>query len=172
LFWGSNALSAFPFATWIFYPVAGFCFGEILIRQENKAVFYKRVFMIFGGFLFILILSCHVFSINSGLMSEVSYYHHTFFSNLLFTSFVLVWICILFYLEKFIPMLVQNVLRRWSLNVNSIYMIHWAVISIIGMITGFGKLNFLYFTATLFFVVIASDFIVIYLKRLRGKTLQ
>ena len=162
LFWGSNELSAFPFTTWIFYPVAGFYFGEILMRQENKAVFYKKIFLVFTTLLCLLIVIAYKFSISSGLMTEVSYYHHTLFSNMLFTSFVLVWISILFYIKKFIPVLVQNVLKRWSLNVNSIYIIHWIIISIVGSTIGFYKLDLLYAIIVLIFTIGISDYISIY----------
>ncbi|MDF3001810.1 MAG: hypothetical protein K0Q48_1929, partial [Bacillota bacterium] len=33
LLWGTSDLSSFPFLTWIFYPVAGYLFGQYLIRQ-------------------------------------------------------------------------------------------------------------------------------------------
>lgn len=95
-------------------------------------------------------------------MTEVSYYHHTLFSNMLFTSFVLVWISILFYIKKFIPVLVQNVLKRWSLNVNSIYIIHWIIISIVGSTIGFYKLDLLYAIIVLIFTIGISDYISIY----------
>lgn len=166
LFWGSNELSAFPFITWIFYPVAGFYFGEILMRQENKAVFYKKIFLVFTTLLCLLIVIAYKFSISSGLMTEVSYYHHTLFSNMLFTSFVLVWISILFYIKKFIPVLVQNVLKRWSLNVNSIYIIHWIIISIVGSTIGFYKLDLLYAIIILILTTSLSDLISVWFKKI------
>lgn len=164
LFWGSNELASFPFTTWIFYPVAGFYFGEILMRQENKAVFYKKVFFSFATLLCLLIVISYKFSISSGLMTEVSYYHHTLFSNVLFTSFVLVWISVLFYIKRFIPVLVQNVLKRWSLNVNSIYIIHWIIICIIGSIVGFYSLNFVYSIVVLILTIGFSDFASVFFK--------
>lgn len=169
LFWGSNELAAFPFTTWIFYPVAGFCFGEILMRQENKDVFYKKIFFVFATLLCLLIVITYKFSISSGLMTEVSYYHHTLFSNILFTSFVLVWISLLFYIKKFIPVLVQDVLKRWSLNVNSIYIIHWIIICMIGSTMGFYSLNFVYSIITLIFTMGFSDFASVFFKKLLPK---
>lgn len=167
LFWGSNELAAFPFTTWIFYPVAGFYFGEILMRQEKKAVFYKKIFLVFTTLLCLLIVIAYKFSISSGLMTEVSYYHHTLFSNVLFTSFVFVWISGLFYIKKFIPALVQDVLKRWSLNVNSIYIIHWIIISIIGSTIGFYGLNFVYNIVLSIFIIGMSDYISICLIKIK-----
>ncbi len=168
LFWGANELSAFPFATWIFYPVAGFFFGEILIRQENKDVFYKKIQFVFAILLCILIVIAYKFSINSGLMTEVSYYHHTLFSNILFTSFVLVWISALFHIKKFIPDLVQTVLKRWSLNVNSIYIIHWIIISILGATMGFYSLSFECTILALIITIILSDIAAVFFRKLKG----
>ncbi|MBP2622765.1 heparan-alpha-glucosaminide N-acetyltransferase domain-containing protein [Streptococcus oricebi] len=43
LFWGTNSLSYFPFLSWIFYPLVGYLFGNLLIRCTNKNRFYRLV---------------------------------------------------------------------------------------------------------------------------------
>jgi len=46
LFWGSIEMSYFPFLTWIFYPIAGYLFGLVIIRINNKNKFYLNEFHI------------------------------------------------------------------------------------------------------------------------------
>lgn len=48
LFWGSNKYSFFPFFTWMFYPIAGYLFGSLLIRCANKKKFYAVSGLIAG----------------------------------------------------------------------------------------------------------------------------
>lgn len=159
ILWGSSDWSSFPIITWIFYPLIGYCFGVLLKNAISKEDFYKKFLLYSGITLVSLIVVSIYFNIDTGLLTEASYSHHTLFNNFLYTSFVVTWISCLYYFSKISPINLNNMLVRWSKNVNSIYIIHWILISILVGAVGTNKFGF--FVALIFFIIIctASDII-------------
>ncbi|PXY01200.1 hypothetical protein DF185_11180 [Marinifilum breve] len=129
LFWGSSEYSEFPFLSWIFYPITGYVFAQLLIRCTDKKTFYKWLFLVsllatVAGVLFF----AGVLGMGLGMETELAYYHHDFAANLVFLLFVLTWISMLFLLMRILPEFVVNQFKRWSKNVTEIYFIHWVLI--------------------------------------------
>lgn len=129
LFWGSSEYSEFPFLTWIFYPIMGYVFAQILIRCTNKMAFYKWLILISVlAITFLIVLFVGFLQMDLGMESEVSYYHHALDANLVYLLFVLFWISLLFLFTNALPAIVLNQFKRWSRNVTEIYFIHWILI--------------------------------------------
>ena len=127
LIWGSNELSFFPYLSWIFYPVTGYIFANLLVRTTNKSSFYKKSIII-GTIVMGLLLVSGLNSYDLGMGSDSSYYHHLFFANLLFLGFILVWFGILYFMSNHLGGKVLELLKEWSNNVTEIYFIHWIFI--------------------------------------------
>lgn len=129
LFWGSGEFSEFPFCNWIFYPVAGYLFARLLIRCTNKQYFYSRLFLIASVLLLILTpLFLEIPGEDLGQTSELAYYHHSFFANIIYTLFTLSWLALLFGVTNLLPRKLLSPFKRWSRNVTEIYFIHWVLI--------------------------------------------
>lgn len=129
LFWGSSEYAEFPFLTWIFYPITGYLFANILIRCKDKFRFYKQLLINSGVLLILsLLVLIGVFDVKLGMNSEIDYYHHTFIANIIYLLFCLFWISLLYLLFNRLPEAVMCLLRRWSSNVTEIYFVHWIII--------------------------------------------
>jgi uncharacterized membrane protein len=130
LFWGSSAVSYFPFLTWSIYPLGGFLFGALLIRCRDKRRFY--VISLSAATLLVILLAVLAFAwdLDIGLSSDIGYYHHTLLGNLFFTAFVVGWLSLWYFLTPWLPPWLLRVLMRWSNHVTPIYFIHWVLIGI------------------------------------------
>lgn len=165
LIWGSSKISFFPFLTWIFYPIAGYVWGWYQIRSLNKSIFYLYCF----GTALLIMLAGLLYKpqiINLNDYSDFYYYHHHLPENIVFTSFVLVWIHILYHLSKVLPNKALTFINRWSRNVTSIYLAQWIII---GWLILFIKSQDLSFTQCLLLssaTFFASDLIATYHNRL------
>lgn len=162
LLWGSWEWAAFPLLTWMFYPLIGYCFGMLLKQAQSKNQFYKKTLLLSSIAFIVLTVVSVYFNIDSGLMSEVSYAHHTLYNNFLYTSFILVWISILFYTSTVLPEMVTRVLVRWSKNVNSMYIIHWVLIALLISVFGMNKFDLMPTIIAFLLICVASDFLAKY----------
>lgn len=165
LFWGSWEWASFPLITWIFYPMTGYCFGILLKNAQSKKIFYKKSLLLSSIAFMLLAFLTFIFKIDTGLMSEVSYAHHTLYNNFLYTSFIIVWISILFYTSKVLPEVVTNMLVQWSKNVNSMYIIHWVLIALLIAVFGMNNLGLLTTIIIFLTICVASDFLAKYYKK-------
>ena len=129
LIWGSSGLSFFPFLSWIIYPIAGCLFGLILIRCVNKKKLYS-VMLAMGLILFLVF--CGIFigllNIDVGMVDEYKYYHHGLAGNLIYLSFILLWLSLLYWVSALFTGPVKSTIERWSRNVTPIYFIHWILL--------------------------------------------
>jgi uncharacterized membrane protein len=129
LIWGSSEFSEFPFLTWIFYPILGYFFAQVLIRVQDKRVFYKKLLIIsLPSVIVTALFFFYLLGQDLGLKSELAYYHHNIFANIVYGLFCISWISLLFFLAKYIPGTLMTLLKRWSKNVTEIYFIHWVII--------------------------------------------
>ena len=129
LIWGANEISYFPFLSWIIYPIVGYCFGTFLIRCKDKTKFYLILLIV--GLFFLLCFGFTIiglFGIDLGMNDEYSYYHHNIWGNIVFLSFVIVWISFMFFISKGLVGILKSFVIRWSKNVTEIYFIHWIII--------------------------------------------
>lgn len=124
-FWGSEAYVLFPLFSWIFYPLVGVYFGNLLSKAADKNELYKDclvkiwpVFLLGIAFVFL-----------DSSSSILSYYHHGIGANLIFASIVICWLAIIRFNYQKISAKVINILTGWSKNVTLIYIIQWLVIA-------------------------------------------
>ena len=90
-------------------------------------------------------------------MTEVAYYHHTLFNNVLYTAFVLTWVALCYFIAKYLPTVVLETFKRWSQQVNKIYCIHWLLISTACVLVGYQKLDAVLYWLFLICILWLSD---------------
>lgn len=131
LFWGTNDYSWFPFLTWIFYPILGYFFGNLLIRCRNKEIFYRKLLVSTGILSVPLWIYAYINNVQFGAFGELyqgTYYHHDLMGNIILGTFALFWISICFYTVKFIPQKVYCMFARWSRNLDMMYLVHYIIL--------------------------------------------
>jgi uncharacterized membrane protein len=173
LIWGAGELSYFPFLSWIIYPIAGYCFGTFLIRCANKSKFYLN--MLFSGlilFLSFAVAIVYLSKIDVGFINEYTYYHHTIFGSLIFLSFTIFWISLLFLISKGFVGVIKTTVERWSRNVTSIYFIHWVLIGNLTLLLGLNTSNLITTIAITVIIAILSDILAIVYVKVSKKNAQ
>lgn len=129
-FWGSCGDAYFPFILWMFYPVLGYFFGNVLIRTENKNKLYRNTFLI--GLIAFAVTSVIIvgYSIQIGQSDAFSYdyYHHGIAGNLWCGSIVLMWLPCCYGLSLLSKGPVARMFMRWSKNVNALYCFQWLIL--------------------------------------------
>lgn len=157
LFWGSNDTSFFPFLTWIFYPIIGYLFGQVLIRVQKKNWFYVGLFianvMLYGIFIY----AANYLQYDLMLFSEEGYYHHQWIENIVATCFVFAWLSGIYLVSPLLKIMVKKPLVRWSTNVSEIYFIHWILIGWFVPFFGYNTLTEPYFYLLLAMLFVISD---------------
>ena len=159
LFWGTSELSSFPFLSWIFYPVAGYLFGEFLIRQEEDRK--KRLYlvllaasaMVFAAAIWL----CRYFGIDYGWDTDAAFYHHMVLGNVVFGSCAFLLISLVFFIQRFLPGFVRNTLSRWSKNITEIYFIQWVLIGWTAIAAGYNRWGVLPTVLVTLGVLLISD---------------
>ena len=160
LIWGSSEMSYFPFLTWMFYPIAGFLFGNLLIRCEDKKKFYiiclliSAVVFFVGSYIF-----NYLMGLESGMLSDHGYYHHIITDNITFTGLIIMEISLISFVTSFIPKFLQKIIGRWSKNVTSIFFIHWIIISWSSLFIYANSLGMQSFVILLVIIIVLSDFL-------------
>jgi hypothetical protein len=159
LFWGTSELSSFPFLSWIFYPIAGYLFGEYLINQDgtSKKRLYTFVIFLSATVFAAAIILCWYFEIDYGWETDSSFYHHMILGNIVFGSCAFLLIGIVWLLSRYIPALIQRALSRWSKNVTEIYFIQWILIGWIAVGTGYNLFDTAITAVITLTVLLASD---------------
>jgi hypothetical protein len=99
-------------------------FGSILIRSLDKTRFY--IFVLAFSLLILMgswFLFTVVFPVDIGLSDEFSFYHHSLPANILFTSFVIAWVRILYLALNGIPAFIMAIFDRWNMNITEMYVV-------------------------------------------------
>lgn len=171
LFWGSNDGSFFPFVSWILVPVSGYVFGEYLIRCKDKDLFYRSSLIVSSlAVIFCVFVLMIAMGVDIGITDDAPYYHQNPVVNVIYISFAIYWMCVLYYVSKVLPRLVTNTISRWSRNVTEIYIIHFILVGWLGMLIGWNTQGLTSYFLLFISIFIASDAIAFwYLKRKRTK---
>lgn len=124
-------ISDFPLLNWMIFPVSGYCFGRILLHARDKRILYLRLSLP------CLIISLIYFSIalhyNYGTFGEgQNCYYHMILPDiagnvLLCTGMMAVW----YVVSEYIPDLLMNFLTEVSMNITSVYCVHWVFVRFI-----------------------------------------
>ena len=174
LLWGTSELSSFPFLTWIFYPIAGYLFGEYLIKQDTTGK--KRLFIITtltsAAIFFAAIFLCWYFEIDYGWETDAAFYHYLILGNIVFGSCAFLLIGIVFFISKYIPEVLQTILSRWSKNVTEIYFIQWILIGWTAVGTDYNQFGAAKTIAITIAVLIASDWIASLYEKIKMKKIS
>lgn len=167
LFWGSWDRSWFPFCSWIFFPVSGYIFGTFLIHCSNKTKMYKRILLISAAALIPLTILSYNYNIEFGAFGEhyqQQYYHQDLFGNIIFTIFSLFWISLLYFVTLPFKNYNFSTLKRWSKNVNQIYITHWIILGILCHIISFPLKVWVILLMTAAVIIISDLIAYLYLK--------
>ncbi|WP_040194723.1 heparan-alpha-glucosaminide N-acetyltransferase domain-containing protein [Clostridium culturomicium] len=158
LIWGASEYSYFPFLTWIFYPLTGYLFGCLLIRCQDKRKFYIRAAIASALFFFGGIFTFNwSIGLQSGLNTDIAYYHHFFTDNITFTAFVILEISLISFIMPYIPKGLIYLMTRWSMNATPIYFIHWILIGWTALIIAGDSLSYLSFIILSIVIIVISN---------------
>lgn len=130
LIWGTDDYSWFPFLTWIFYPILGYLFAQVIIRCKDKDKLYKNIFIIALGLSAALWICAYTSQINFGQFDlyQEAYYQHDIIGNIIIGVFVFLWISMIYFITKSMPERLYKSFARWSKNCNGIYCSHWIIL--------------------------------------------
>jgi len=129
LFVYAGLTTAFPFFSWIVYPVAGYFFAKHLTACENRTRFYGAV----GGWALLAGLAVFLTGKHYGLtfasyFGENTYYGQTPFSTLGVLSVAFFWMALLYFATFVLQReMFRKTILRWSRNVLPIYLCQWIV---------------------------------------------
>ena len=169
LFWGTSDLSSFPFLSWIFYPIAGYFFGNYLLRQnENrKRLLYTKTLVASAAIFTSLLFLCWFFNIDYGWETDAAFYHHLALGNFVFGSCAFILISMIFFAGKILPGFLKKTLIRWSSNITEIYIIQWVLIGWIAVVTDYNQFGFLQTVMLTIIVLLSSDWLAICYKKIK-----
>lgn len=161
LLWGTSELSSFPFLTWIFYPIAGYLFGQYLIKQdaEGKKRLFTITTLVSAVIFSTVVFLCWYFEVDYGWETDAAFYHHLILGNIVFGSCAFLLIGIVFFLSRYIPEVLQTILSRWSKNVTEIYFVQWTLIGWTAVGTDYNQFGVAKTIAITIAVLIASDWV-------------
>lgn len=138
LFYGSTELSFFPLLSWIAYPSLGMIYGSLLLKTPDKGMFHcwaaalAVLTVIIGGLFF----SPAIWR-DLGYWGEYGYYHHGLIGNIVFSALIMIWIAAIFSVDKYLGQKSVGAMQFMSVNVNSIYIVHWILIGWLCAFTNF-----------------------------------
>lgn len=130
LFVWMNHDTDFPFLSWIHYPILGYLFAWVLIRCQDKKRFYCFLFFA-GGLAFVSsTLLFHKYGLDlRGFIDGELYYAQDFFHVSWCLFFIFMWLGLLYFVSRYITEgFLLNVVKRWSKNLNAMYIVHWVIL--------------------------------------------
>lgn len=168
LIWGTNSTSYFPFLSWIFYPTFGYYFGTLLIKCNNTRKLYFNTFTIFMitgtvGTIIAFLIPEYDF----GLENEYRYYHQDLLSNLVYVSFIIIWIGFLRLVTQILPTWINERLKKWSREVTVIYVIQWILIGWAVIFVGIRNLGMVSTLILMIAFTFASDIIATFFYKIK-----
>ena len=125
--------SFFPILSWLIYPIVGYLLGEKLITSSNKSKFYiKTALYSFSVFAItnIYLIATNSMKPNYYLFMETGF-HMDFFTTLIVASVSLVILSFGYFISKNIVNTIKDLITAISININSIYCIHWVIVKIL-----------------------------------------
>lgn len=134
LLWGTDEFSWFPFFTWVTFPIAGYYFGQAIIRCKDKNTFYKYLLLVSGSISIPLWIYSYINNVRFGAFGDLyqtEYYHHDMMGNIVLIAFALFWLSLCFIISKYVPKIIYKNIRRWSNNITQMYCIHQLIIGIL-----------------------------------------
>lgn len=122
--------TAFPFLSWIHYPILGYLFAEALIRCKDK----NRLYGVLTPVSLIAFVSLTLLFVKygislKGMIEGGEYYAQDFFHVAWCLFFISAWLGLLYFISLFIREgFLLNIVKRWSKNLNAMYIVHWVII--------------------------------------------
>lgn len=136
LFVYTNKYVFFPVTSWIIFPTAGYLFGRIMRKTDNKVRFYKISALVSAGILVLttvlgLSLGYKNSMLNPFESSDYEYYVPNFISQLWGVAFVIIWIAISYMIVgKIRDGKFKNLVIWGSTNIMPVYVLQWLVIAL------------------------------------------
>ena len=121
-------ISDFPILTWLIFPVCGYAFGKVLIRVTDKDRFYSRYCL--PAIIVPLIYFPIGIHYEWGMFGEGQncYYHMRVWDVAVCLCLDLGMLAIWYFVSKHAGKAVNGFMRRVSINITSIYCIHWVFV--------------------------------------------
>ena len=156
-----DSSSFFPIVSWMIYPIIGYVLGVFFVKTENKTKFYLKV----GGFGLLMFLLTNFYLIFTDSMQPRYYlfmetgFHMDLFTTLIVMSTSLIYLGVSYFICKIFSRKIQGIIASISVNINSIYCIHWVLVKIlwcVAIVFAFKiEYNYLFIIGFLIFVLSA-----------------
>lgn len=139
-----DALAAFPLLNWFIIVVMGYLYAQLLRRCSNKEKLYAFTIPVTGVILAVYMLIA--IPNRSGMMCGdlMYYYHMTTLDAFILLSGAVFITGVYYFVSKLFSERIKHVITRMSVNINSVYCIHWVIIGWINFVfimTGFDGLD-------------------------------
>ena len=124
-------LSDFPVMNWFLVPVAGYIFGNILIRLQDKKKFYLPfipMFAVIYWVYFAIETRLHFGKMAGGatlVEEENAYYHAEFFDIISYIVCAIGMLGVYYLITSHCPEKLNKFFQSVSRNITRIYVIHW-----------------------------------------------
>ena len=135
IYWQDWGFSYFSFAQWIIFPIFGYLFGQLLVKQKERGKFYRNLCIVAVLGLVVLISGCVLADVD--ITSFYTLLNESLYQiNLLSAAWCILFFCffiaVFYSLAKLIrETKVSAVVLKMSRNITSIYCIHWVVIVVV-----------------------------------------
>ena len=128
----SDSQSFFPFVWWMIYPTIGYLYGKGYDNTQNKNRF--MLICIVSSIALFLLTSLSINLLGSNINEYLFWGQHSLTmktpSMLLTISFEIAYISIIYFLfEKINSDIIRNLISSISLRLNTIYCIHWILLT-------------------------------------------
>jgi len=132
LFFPITEWSCFPLFTWFFFPAFGLCFGEILIRCQNKNLLYGILLPIsLCGVLFVYLQFHFLYPDYTSYYWGNNFYYMGIKNVLLTALFITFSLSFWHFTNKILPNFIRTFLKFLSSNLNLFYVLTWVFISVL-----------------------------------------
>lgn len=178
LFFFTNEYSCFPAFLWLIYPMIGLCFAETLKRVTDKRIFYKRVGLFSLCVFVALTVSLHYMDIDTWSFYsgyENLYYRQNLLGTVWMFSIVGMAMTVFYFMTYIVKGSIESFIKWASAGLNSIYIIHWLVITYtiaIMELAGIERINQAFIIPTGVVVVIAAMLIYFTYEKIKNIVLK
>ncbi|MBO2517174.1 MAG: hypothetical protein CW338_07895 [Clostridiales bacterium] len=120
--------SLFPFLVWLIFPASGYLFGHFLLRCADKKLFYRKVLLLSLPVMALYAVCCFLMKAAFPFSVENTEYYMSL-PDALFTlciGMVFIAVCYFVSCSKHLKF---TALRRFSANINTMFIISWLLIS-------------------------------------------
>lgn len=132
---GSKGIwSCFPLLSYLIFPMAGYCFSLVLKRIKKLNGFYLVWGLIGAAITVVFVLTCSSKEGEILSATDESYYHMAIISGIALVFSAAFFLAVCHFISLVFPKFLNTLFQRISGAINSVYCIHWVLITCLTVI--------------------------------------